>query len=435
MQKHTRQSSGISRQLLVVFVRQLLFISIVTVLGIYVAEKVIEGVMVRAALQGEAEHFWALYRDNRDQPLPDTDNLRGYLAENGDSRSLPAALRDLSPGYGRVQIHDRLPMVYVEQKGADRLYLVFDEQSVSRLSFYFGIVPLSLALITIYVSAWFAYRQSRRAVSPLVKLAKTMRAFDIDTQSMEQLKLDQLENRTGNEEVNTLLDALCGFIREIDLLLERERRFTRDASHELRTPLTVIQGSAEWLADNADLSARQAASLARILRTTADMNETVNALLLLARGVKKGLRTEIIDATDAMQRLLAELAATHNADQHVSVAVQADSPMQLECSPQGFNVVMSNLLRNAFHHTREGEVSIHIREHQISISNKGREGQALSDGQLKRMFQPFERGSDGGRGGDGIGLDIVRRLCDHFGWRINAHYTAQTGTTFVVTFA
>jgi signal transduction histidine kinase len=431
--KTTQQkSSGIARQLLRVFLLQMLFISAITLAGVYVAAKVVEGVMMRAALEGEASHFWSLLESNPEQHLPNTDNLIGYLSRGDNHSAVPSELLSMSQGYGRTMLNGSEPLVYVQRKNNDTLYLVFDEASVSRLSFYFGVVPLSLALIILYISAWFAYRQSRKAVSPLVQLARTMREFNIESHNLDDLDLPEAGASPGNNEVEVLISALNGFTDEIRQLIARERSFTRDASHELRTPLTVIQGSAEWLATNSTLDQSQRSAVDRILRTVGDMSELVNALLLLARGLKQGVRKQQVDVVSVVREIISELELTHNRDSRVTVSLKSDGPVLLECSPEGLSMVLSNLLRNAYSYTDEGEVLVEIFGCSVEISNPT---EGISDADLQSLFKPFVRGEKSlTKSGHGVGLDIVKRLCDHFNWTVEAKYLPQKGMCFNVSF-
>jgi hypothetical protein len=61
---------SIKAKLVKVFVLQILAISVATVLGVYAAAFVVEQVLVREALNGEAEHFWAQYEEDSSFPLP-----------------------------------------------------------------------------------------------------------------------------------------------------------------------------------------------------------------------------------------------------------------------------------------------------------------------------------------------------------------------------
>ena len=130
--------SGITKKLARVIFLQLAFISVITVLGVVVAAKVVEGVMMRAALEGEAEHFWNNYTTNPGHPLPDTDNLQGFLAEEGINSNLPVPLLDMKSRFGRVVVEGEEVLVLVDSRIVkDKntfLYLVFDEESVGHLA-------------------------------------------------------------------------------------------------------------------------------------------------------------------------------------------------------------------------------------------------------------------------------------------------------------
>ncbi len=264
------QPNGIYQKLIRVFVLQMLFISVITVLGVYTAAWIVESVMVKTALESEAVHYWTWAAQDPQHPTPNTDNLRGYLAKNADMSQVPTELRAMQPGYERVTIGTAKPLVYVEDKGNQRLFLVFDENSVGKLSFYFGVVPLSLALMVIYLSAWVAYRLSRRTLSPLVSLAQTMRSFDGKKHDFADLQLDEYTEVGVNDEVRILAQSLQEFTTRLQQQLTREREFTRDVSHELRTPLAVIRGSLELLQKQAHLPLQQRA-LERMQVTTRDM--------------------------------------------------------------------------------------------------------------------------------------------------------------------
>jgi signal transduction histidine kinase len=49
------------------------------------------------------------------------------------------------------------------------------------------------------------------------------------------------------------------------------------------------------------------------------------------------------------------------------------------------------------------------------------------------LYERFFRGSTQGEG-LGIGLAIVKRICDHYGWVIDVESTPGKGSTFHITF-
>ena len=429
-------NSGITRRLARVIFLQLLFISIITVLGVIVAAKVVEGVMMRTALEGEAQHFWSEYKNSATHPLPHTDNLRGYMSSNGSFTNVPQSLQSLEPGLGRAYINDREFLVLVDQREINEkkniLYLVFDEQSVAKLSFYFGVVPLSLVLIVIYLSAWFGFKQSRKALSPLVALASRLRHVDSEQSQEVNLDLDHLKTSSIDDEINILVDSLSNFTAEINQLIERERRFSRDASHELKTPLTIIQGSTEFLLSTDNLSQHQTKALERIKRTVHDMNQLVNALLILARGNRNMLELEQVSINQTILHQLEQLQITHNQNKQVSVTTDLRQKVEVSATPQFVDTVTGNLLRNAFNYTRKGEVHVVVDKDLFEVRNKG---EGVLEPQESELFEPFVRGpSQSEATGHGVGLDIVNRLCELLQWKVESEFDPEHGMLFRIRF-
>ena len=62
--------TGIRAKLVRAFVIQVAIISLGTVIGIYVTNSIINGVVMREALNAEAEHFWSRYEADPGHALP-----------------------------------------------------------------------------------------------------------------------------------------------------------------------------------------------------------------------------------------------------------------------------------------------------------------------------------------------------------------------------
>lgn len=426
-----RKPTGITHKLIRVYILQMLFISVITVLGVYVAATIVEKVMIRAALEAEATHFWQNRQRNPAHPVPNTHNLLGFLAENGDFSRVPPAFREIKPGLGRVHWEGREPIVYVEDQGAQRLFLIFDEESVGKLSFYFGVVPLSLALLVIYLSAWFAYRSSHRTLSPMISLAQTMRRFDLSKGDLNSLQLDDYLRPGVDDEVRVLADSLQEFTARLKQQLQREQAFTRDVSHELRTPLAVIRGSLEML-EKQPLTPLQQRAVTRMNTTSRDMLSLIETLLLLARDSHSAeYYYEGVVVNDLVRLLLEQVEVTHNHDQHVSISVQASDLLTVAAPAQAIGIVLGNLLRNACNYTPDGRVLVQLDKTSATVSDTG---VGMRAGELDRLQQAFERSGDHAEG-YGLGLDIVRRLCERYQWQLTITSNAGQGTAVRIGFA
>ena len=422
------KKQGLHNKLIKAFLVQILLISLATLLGVFSAEKIVEKVLVRQALVGEAAHFWTRYQQNPDFPTPDTLNLKGYLAVDNSLANIPEPLQQRLPGYCRADFNGRKPIVYIEDHGNARLYLVFDEEQVANLAFYFGVVPLSLVLLLIYLFAWLSYRQSRNAISPVIKLAYIVEQFDFRRQSLAQLDLNELR-RTSDSDVIKLIDALDHFTERLEQFIQREKNFTRDASHELRTPLAVIKSSLALLQKRSDFLPNENQSIARIDHTLRDMESLIETLLLLAREESSPLPEEDVLINDLLIMLMEQINQAIGNDK-VSLEIEQNCLLLIPAAEKVLAILFSNLLRNAFIYTRQGVISITIGDRQVSISDTGI---GMSQHQLEHVFEPFYR-AHADSNGHGLGLTIVTQLCNRYGWKLKIRSKQGEGTRITVIF-
>jgi signal transduction histidine kinase len=229
-------------------------------------------------------------------------------------------------------------------------------------------------------------------------------------------------------EVKTLAQALHDAFARITAFVERERQFTANASHELRTPVTVIAGAVELLEARPDAGEPSLARpLQRLRRATAAMEETIEIFLLLARedavattGPPVALRVVAEDVVDQLHHLIGDLP----------VVVEIDIPptAHLAADQRVLRIVLGNLVRNALQRTERGQVRIAATEAGLEVSDTG---PGIPAEILDRVTGRGVRGSSGGHG---LGLAIVRTLCDRCGWRLSISSAEGEGTRITLQF-
>lgn len=416
-------ASGLRARLGRTFLLQAAFISVAAVIGVFLASLLFEAVLIRQALREEAAHFWSQRSADPASPLPATKNLTGYVSD------VPAALAGLPPGFH--ERHDRGvdTVVYVTDREDERLYLVFDRSGVGRLATVFGLLPLAMVLLVLYVSTWLGFRASRRAFSPVIALARQVRELDPAAPHPARLDPDRLPS-DADDEVRELADALARYSHRLGDFIDRERNFTRDASHELRSPLTVIQMAAELLASDPSLGDSARRSVERIRRAATDMQELTSAFLLLARESEAGLPVEAVCINDVIAEEF-ERARALAPDKPIDAVVRASCRLSVVAPQKVLAVLLGNLLRNAFSYTDAGEIAVEIGPTGVVIRDSG---VGMPADSVSSMYQPFVRGDRSRRGGHGVGLTIVRRLSDRFGWPVDIDSQPGVGTRVEVRF-
>jgi len=420
---------GLRGKLWVAFVLQLAAISAATLLSVYGAWIVLREVLIQRALADETSHYWVRLERDPAAQLPDTYNMKSYFAPRGSPDAVPPALQALAPGYHSAMVRGEDDLVYVSDGPAGRLYLVFDQKQVDRLAFWFGFVPLTIVLIVIYLTTWFTYRVSRRAISPVIWLANQVRAWDAKDPDFRALAPENLPRDT-DPDVRVLAESLHGFGHQIEAFVERERHFTRDASHELRTPLTLVKVAADVLLTDGELTPYAEKSVHRIKRATRDMEALIESFLILAREGDVGLPDEtfLVNAVAAEE---VEKARALVEGKPVEIVLVEDAQFALHAPARVLAVMLANLLRNACLYTERGAVTMTIGDGSITVSDTGI---GMTAEQVSRVFEPYERAGRTGSRGVGIGLTMVRRLSTRFGWPIELTSEPGFGTTATLRF-
>jgi signal transduction histidine kinase len=414
---------GVGARLGRTFLLQVAYISIAAVVSVYLTKVTFEGVLIRQALRDEAAFYWDRRAEDPAHPLPRTLNLTGYIG------NAPPALAGLSPGFHERNRDGEHHVVYVSDHGSDRLVLVFDRSGVARLAALFGLLPLAVVLIGLYLSSWLAFRASRRAFSPVIALARRVR--ELDPAAPDPGRLERTSMPEGaDEEVQELAEALARYSERLAEFVARERQFTRDASHELRSPLTVIRISSELLLADEKLGDAGRRAAERIRRAASEMDELTQAFLLLARESEAGLPSGSLAVNDVVAEEF-ERARELAAGKPVASRFSATHRLVVDAPQRVVAILVGNLLRNAFSYTDRGEVEVTIDDRGVVIRDTG---VGMSAERLGDVGRPFVRGESPQRGGHGVGLSIVRRLSDRFGWPVHIESEVGVGTRVEIRF-
>ncbi len=415
---------GVAKRLYKEFLLQAIYISIAVVMGLLAVTLIVEDVLIKQALRGEAEFYWERVAMKSDHPLPETRNMASY--REGHGYGVPPDLARLDLGFHRIETPGKALALITENEG-DRLYQVFDTARVDLLVTWFGLVPLATVLAGVYMALFQAYRVSRRAMSPIVELSK--RVKELDPANPDVTLFASSTSQDVDDEFDTLNSAMQDLTQRLVEFVKREFDFTRDASHELRSPLTVIKIASDSLSKSEGLSERQRKTLDRIQTSTKDMEELTEAFLLLARESNQSLPADWINVNDVVTNEV-ESAQILIGDKNVTIRQVAENNMTIEAPEKVLASVIGNLLRNGVNYTDEGHVTVTIGQNGVTIQDTG---SGMDAQELEKVFKPFNRGNrERRRGGFGVGLTIVKRLCERFGWPLQIESTVGVGTTVTV---
>lgn len=429
---------GITHRYWLHLMQQLAAIVAASLFGVLISTFLVRSMLVYETLDDEAYGFWKRYSQQRQVELPIAQHYRAYFvpanSATGDS-NVPLSYLTLEEGFHRVP-HEELGMstLKVSKNKQGTLYLLMRDARLRAVLLRMVFVPVFILMLFLMLIATINYRANRRAISPMVWLSQVVRGWHPDRPDVHLIKPDQLPDDLGREGM-VLANTLHAFADQNRAYLQREKQFTRDVSHELRTPLTVINMSTDMLDMQSGMEGFGKNIVRKIRHATEDIEFAIESLLILSRDPESDLVNEACPMTDIvneqctkLQGLLLGKSVEFNVDLIDEFVVQAPKSV--------VSVLVTQLLRNACHYTSEGQIDVVLKDNTLVIEDTG---MGMDIENLSDYFDPDLRGrhddASDAHSSPGLGLTIVHRLCQRYGWQIHIKSRTGIGTTVVVDFA
>jgi signal transduction histidine kinase len=344
--------------------------------------------------------------------------VQGYIARTARDRAeMPVELRALAPGFHDILGGDGLYRVEVREIGEAYFYVAYSLALHQERERHFRLVLIFGALLTAVVTVLAGLWLSRRLTHQIVDLARRvnlLRGTAADA---------ALAPNYPEREVAELAAAFDAYHLRMTRLLDRERAFTADVSHELRTPLTAIQTGCELLLEDGTLSARSRTRVEKITAAAARLTELVNAFLLMAREEADGIQGDV-DLRECAEEA-AESVRERAEAKGLALEVDVPDSVTVRVPQRALHVVLSNLLANAVRYTEQGTVRLRSRGSTVEILDTGC---GIEPGKVQELFRRFNRGDVHGGDGYGLGLSIVKRICEQAGWDVGIERRREGGT-------
>jgi len=286
-----------------------------------------------------------------------------------------------------------------------------------RRALYASVVLFSL--LSLLTGGWAASKVMRPVSVLVARLGH----------SGNQTQYEPLAPHFADDEVGELAKALDDYSNRLTEVVRRDREFNADVSHELRTPLAVIKGAVELLLSRPDLDDKTRTRLLRIQRAEQQCTDLTGALLLLSRN-ERGQGA--CDVTRAAEQLL-EMHRQQLGNKPLELHLERGPELVVDAPEAVVMVALGNLIGNAVKYTQEGEVLVRVSEGMVEVIDSG---PGISAEDAARLFERGYRGTHANQShGGGIGLSIVRRLCQLYAWDVRMVPGEKRGVVASLVFA
>ena len=372
-----------------------------------------ENQLVESWLQNEVRNFVEFKREHRDPQAQYELSARRIelFAYRPDSPQMPPEWRALGTG-----VHDLIDPTIGGHNVRIKVVVDREPDIVGFLRYSYGneslnlqqlLVLMAIAMALCSLLAWvIGVWSSRRVMQPVTELVRRVRALSIEGHP------EMLAPHFLDDEVGQLAAALDDYADRLTHLVRRDREFNADVSHELRTPLAVIHGATELMLASPEPSEKMRLRLQRIDRAAQQSTHLITALLMLSRNERGTGSTNLLQLANQ----LLESNRAQFSGKPVTLRADGDGSANIAVPEAILSVAIGNLIGNACKYTAEGEVLVRVARDSVQVIDSG---PGISAEDAAHLFERGFRGiTSAGTKGAGIGLSIVGRLCELYGWKV-----------------
>ena len=215
------------------------------------------------------------------------------------------------------------------------------------------------------------------------------------------------------------------FMKPVRQRVAQIERFINDVTHELNTPITSLSMSSKLALKEGKCTEKM---LKNISISTKQLYDIYRSLTYLNFSTKTD-EVEVLDLKTILQKSVAYYTALAEL-KRITFDVKLESTL-FQIPEAQATLLFGNLIGNAIKYSSpKSNIEIVLSESLLSIKD---EGIGIEKEQQKKIFEKFERGTEYS-GGFGVGLSIVKSICDTYGIEVHFDSEPKKGTVFRLTF-
>lgn len=269
------------------------------------------------------------------------------------------------------------------------------------------VVTTSIIFIIIIILAdSFIYLYSRRMIK---------RIYDIKNEIVELPNNEYKKeiNDYGIDEIGELASGVEDLRKNILQSNKARTEMFQNLSHDLKTPISVIKSYTEAIKDGIE----DINSIGIIENQANILENKANKLLELNKiEYIKDSNFEDINLKD----LIIEVCKNYKFNFELEL-----ENIEFKGFYENYRTVIENLIENALRYKNE-RIKIILKDNYLEVFNDGKK---IDDNLINSIFDPYVKGIDGNFG---VGLSIVKRTMDVFGYDVRAK-NLESGVAFIIT--
>ncbi len=232
--------------------------------------------------------------------------------------------------------------------------------------------------------------------------------------------------------ISSIFIACVGYLLSKILLNPARKRvdsmdkFIKDSAHELNTPITVLMTSVSMLKNGKNPEKM----MKYILSSSKQISQIYNDIHFSAFNE---INEDVFEEFD-LKDLVSESVDYFN-DISITKNIQINSNLfscYIKMDKTKTQKLVNNLISNAIKYSyKDSIIEVSLKDNILNVKDFGR---GISLEEQKEIFKRYKRGNNN-EGGFGIGLDIVKRICNEYNLLLNLQSQIAKETIFSIDFS
>jgi len=250
-------------------------------------------------------------------------------------------------------------------------------------------------------------------LAPFKRTLKVIQHFDLKQKKAIQLP----ETRTSEfRELNEFLKKMTDKAKEEYQSL---KEFAENASHELQTPTAIIRGKLDLLMES-DIRDEQAILIAEMQNALEKLSRIHSSLTLLTKLENKEYEAKTPVCISNLTREALDSFSELIQIKSLSLTAQIEDKVYVPLHLSLADLLLTNLISNSIRHNiPDGKIEVILTKTGFIICNTGKAPEIP----VAELFERFKKG-DPASDSIGIGLAIVRQICDLMNFNVVYEYTS-----------
>ena len=256
-----------------------------------------------------------------------------------------------------------------------------------------------------------------------ISVSRGLRIFYRTVSKLENYNISKPEiisfENSEIDELNKLTEIFKKMSSKISADFNEQKQYTENVSHEIQTPLAIIRSKADQLLQSENIGEKEMEQLEIIMNTTSRLSRVNQALILLTKIDNKFYADKTSFAVLKIINEKIEFYSHLIKEKSIEVEINVDDKFEITMNSYLADTLFVNLIKNAImHNVQDGKININYDGKALYIINSGPELNIKDN-----IFKRFVRSSN--KESLGIGLSIVKRICDAYSINIFYDYNNQ----------